>query len=841
MAAQTPSRDSLGGMSYLSNQKIRVGVDLNLGGSITYVADARKLENVVNNKDWGRQVQLSFYSGPVPFEPNGKKANPHWIDIGWNPIQSGDVAGNRSKILAHDNDGKTIYVKCIPMHWPLDNVPGECYFESWVTLDGNAVKVHARLVNSRPDKTQYPAREQELPAVYTNAPYHRLITYRGDKPFTNDTLSNVKNLNHSGDPDIQFQATENWAANVDENNYGLGIWSPGTQRFACGFFGDTFKGDSKSDATGYIAPNQTEVIDHNMVYDFDYTLILGTVSNIRDYVYHHAKKPGQPAFVFKNTRRHWFYENTTDAGWPIKSELAVKLKPKAALISPDIYWKAKDADELTIVAACNSPADSARVYWRQLNNKVFNDSCSIAFKIIPDARYHTYHIRLRNSAFYSGTLAGLKIALNTAADSKSGGMVHIRSIALRAATNKNVSGALNTAKLKQQVHAHLVKRFKDKKIAGAAVLVAQNGKIVLKDIIGYADIEQRRTLDYNDVFRLASMSKPLTAAAILLLVDQKKISLYDPVYKYIPEFKNLKVAVPVDEHDVKNYQPDPAAPFGVLSASSNYRLVPASRPVTIHDLLTHSSGMGEGVIGYTEINKLPIEPGSTLVSYIPKLSRLPLDFQPGTRTGYSAITGFDICGRIIEIVSGHPLDRFMRERILMPLGMKNTGFVKNLNGLKKIVTLCKTTDSGMVKEKDQYPFAIGTTYLCGSAGVVGTIGDYFHFAQMLANGGVYNGRRILSPRIVNQMTSPQLPGDLGGFPTGANWGLSVRVITGDRSANQPLAKKSFGWSGAFGTHFWVDPVNHVVALYFTNIANAGGSEAETARELERDVSDALKQ
>lgn len=431
LVAQTPQRDSLDGMSYLSNQKIRVGVDLHLGGSITYVTDARKLENVVNNKDWGRQVQLSFYSGPVPFEPDGKKANPHWVDIGWNPIQSGDVAGNRSKILVHRNNGKTIYVKCIPMHWPLDNVPGECYFESWITLDGNAVKVHARLVNSRPDKTQYPAREQELPAVYTNAPYHRLVTYLGDKPFTNDTLSTVKNLNHSGGPDIQFQATENWAANVDENNYGLGIWSEGTQRFACGFFGDTFKGDSKSDATAYIAPNQMEIIDHNIVYDFDYTLILGKVSDIRDYVYRHAKKPILPAFIFKNTRQHWFYENATDAGWPIKSELAIKLKSRAALISPDMYWKAKDADELTIVAAYSGHVDSAKVYWRQLHNKACNDSCSVAFKVIADARCHTYHIPLHKSPYYRGTLAGLKILLNTAVDSVGKGTVHIRSIVLR--------------------------------------------------------------------------------------------------------------------------------------------------------------------------------------------------------------------------------------------------------------------------------------------------------------------------------------------------------------------------------------------------------------------------
>jgi hypothetical protein len=430
LLAQAPARDSLSGMSYLSNKQIKVGVDLHLGGSITYVADARKLENVVNNKDFGRQVQMSFYSGPVPFEPNGKKANPHWVDIGWNPIQSGDVAGNRSKIVAHINNGKTIYVKCIPMHWPLDNVPGECYYESWITLEGNAVKVHARLVNKRPDTKQYPAREQELPAVYTNAPYHRLVTYLGDRPFTHDTLTYVPNRNRSGNPDIQFPATENWAANVNENNYGLGIWSQGTERFACGFFGDSFTGDSKADATGYIAPNQTEVLDYNIVYDYSYTLILGTVNQIRDYVYNHAKKTELPAWNFTKTRAHWYYENTTDSGWPIRSELVVKLKPKATLVSPDTYWNAKDAAELVIEAAYTGHADSAKVYWRLLDKK-FDENNSLAFAVMADGRFHTYHIPLRSSSLYQGTLAGLKIQLNADEKVVEGGAVRVKSIRLQ--------------------------------------------------------------------------------------------------------------------------------------------------------------------------------------------------------------------------------------------------------------------------------------------------------------------------------------------------------------------------------------------------------------------------
>ena len=119
-------------MSYLDNGTIRLGMDLNIGGSIIYLADANDRINIINNHDWGRQIQMSFYSGPVPFTPGGKQPSKTWAGLGWNPIQSGDYAGNRSSIVEHKNDGKSIYVKCVPMQWPLDNEPGECTFESWI-------------------------------------------------------------------------------------------------------------------------------------------------------------------------------------------------------------------------------------------------------------------------------------------------------------------------------------------------------------------------------------------------------------------------------------------------------------------------------------------------------------------------------------------------------------------------------------------------------------------------------------------------------------------------------------------------------------------------------------
>ena len=162
------------GMSYVDNGTIRVGMNLDIGGAITYVAPSDAHENIINSHDWGRQIQLSFYSGPTPFVPNGKEPSPTWRFLGWNPIQAGDCYGHGSKVIAHENDGQTMYVKCIPMQWPLNNEPGECTFETWTRLEGSAVWVRSRINNARADTTQYPARsgtagrihERELPPSF---------------------------------------------------------------------------------------------------------------------------------------------------------------------------------------------------------------------------------------------------------------------------------------------------------------------------------------------------------------------------------------------------------------------------------------------------------------------------------------------------------------------------------------------------------------------------------------------------------------------------------------------------------------------------------------------------
>jgi CubicO group peptidase (beta-lactamase class C family) len=378
-----------------------------------------------------------------------------------------------------------------------------------------------------------------------------------------------------------------------------------------------------------------------------------------------------------------------------------------------------------------------------------------------------------------------------------------------------LSPKLNKERL-EIIHEHLNKNLNEKKIPGAVVLVAQNHKIICSEAVGFADMEKGKKISKDQVFRLASMSKPITGTAILMLVDQGKISLTDPLSKYIPDFKELMVAID------KNHT------------------VPSNREVTIKDLLTHSSGIGQGGLSSDYMEKIRHNPGESLAEYIPKLAKAPLDFQPGTKTGYSALAGFDILGRVVEIVSGERLDHFLSVHLFKPLEMKHTGFANLPKSIvESLPNMYKRTDQGLIRDENQEQTFLDKTYFSGAAGMIGNIEDYVHFVQMLADKGSYKGKQLLSRHIVEEMTSPQLPDSILFYP-GQTWGLSVRVITKDNGSAAPLTKGCFGWSGAWGTHFWADPVHQINALYMTNVSNIGGAGADTARELERDVMQALE-
>ncbi len=352
---------ALAQVSYLDDGTVRLGVDLSAGGSITFLQDHTDGRNLVNDHDLGRQIQESYYAGPQDYDPNGT-LNPAYPNWPWNPIQSGDIYGNRAQVLSWSNNGTQLYVKTQPMQWALNNYPGDCTFETWISLNGNVASVHARLTNMRSDLTQYPAQFQELPAIYTVGTLDHLYTYSGTAPFTNAPLSQISETW----PASYWRGTEHWAAQVDDSGFGVGVFKPDTGTFGGGFYGTTGAGGPTDDNTGYMVPIEKEVLDHNIVYDYSYNLIVGSLSQIRQYAYDH-QPDSKPRYVFQNDRQHWSPANTTDQGQPTGGVWRVDLNSSdPQLNGPACAFAAADVPRLYIRAAyhvANPLDDHAQLFW----------------------------------------------------------------------------------------------------------------------------------------------------------------------------------------------------------------------------------------------------------------------------------------------------------------------------------------------------------------------------------------------------------------------------------------------------------------------------------------------
>ena len=409
-------------MSYLDNGTLKLGIDLSIGGSITYLGPSGKDVNLINSHDWGRQIQMSFYGGPNPYAVGDKKPNPSWAFLGWNPIQSGDCYGKRAKVLEHKNDGKSLYVKCIPMQWPMDDVPGECTFECWIALEKNTASVRSRINNDRSDKTQYPGRHQECPAVYTNGPWWRLMTYTGDKPFTSDRLTQIE----AKFPWSGYRANECWSALVDDNDWGLGLWNEGVYQTTGGFAGKPGKGGPKDNPTGYFAPLTTTILDHNIQHEYRYVLILGELEEIRTYVYAHAKRPTPPKYIFAKDRAGWTYHGLTDTGWPIAGELCVLPQTKnGTMAGPQDLWPAEAAPKLRIHAAFDTTQTNLRVRFSRLAGE---SGPGLPLNVTADSLYRTYEVDLSSAKEYQGLITAVRVDLPAA--KKDGETVKVKWIEL---------------------------------------------------------------------------------------------------------------------------------------------------------------------------------------------------------------------------------------------------------------------------------------------------------------------------------------------------------------------------------------------------------------------------
>ena len=369
-------------------------------------------------------------------------------------------------------------------------------------------------------------------------------------------------------------------------------------------------------------------------------------------------------------------------------------------------------------------------------------------------------------------------------------------------------------------------------VAGAVTLVARRGKIAHFEAQGVMDVDTKKPMARDNLFRLASMSKPITGVAIMMLVEEGKIRLTDPVSRFIPEFTNLnKVAVP---RPGPQAAPPGAPAQGRQGGAPAYDVVSVNRPITIADLLKHGSGLVSGGLGAADAAKLaPRTPTDTLATYIPKLASVPLDFQPGTLWRYSGQAGFDVLSRVVEVVSGQTYDKFLQERLLGPLNMPDTGFFAPAGKAARVVTMSESTPNGLrsVARTDS------TVYFSGAGGMMSTAEDYLQFAQMMLNGGELNGRRYLSPQTMVLMTSnhtgDMVNGQFGRPPRGMGFGLSMQVVMDPVAADLRVSKGAFGWAGGTGVSFWVEPAEQIVSIYFVQ----GG----TGGQLRGDVENAIRQ
>lgn len=384
----------------------------------------------------------------------------------------------------------------------------------------------------------------------------------------------------------------------------------------------------------------------------------------------------------------------------------------------------------------------------------------------------------------------------------------------------------------QRIDQMIERRISKGEMTGAVAIVARKGKIAYITAKGVMDLETKQPVTPVTMFRVASMTKPVTSVALLMMVEEGKVRLNDPVSRYIPEFKNLKVAVATPPAAGAA----PAAPARGAggrgnAAPPNFTTVAAEREVTIKDLLTHVSGLASGAMSNSSVQAVARKQGEKLADYIPRLGSTVLEFQPGSRWAYSAQAGHDTLGRIVEIVSGMPLNEFFQKRMFEPLAMKDISFWPSDAQWPRVASVYNLTNGALTKNNNPNGMS-SNVYFMGSGGLITTAEDYIPFGMMLANGGELNGKRILGRKTVEMMRSAHVPDTLPGRPAGEGYGLGVRVVTSHAKRGTLLSDGTFGWSGAYGTHFFVDPVEQLVGVFMVQTSN---------QEVNRDFEDLVAQ
>jgi CubicO group peptidase (beta-lactamase class C family) len=391
---------------------------------------------------------------------------------------------------------------------------------------------------------------------------------------------------------------------------------------------------------------------------------------------------------------------------------------------------------------------------------------------------------------------------------------------------------LDAAKLEQA--GALFRQAVDKKeIAGAVLLVARHGKVAYLEAIGKQDVEAGVAMSPDSIFRIASMTKPITSVAAMILADEGRLDLSDPIAKYLPEFKFMKVAMP------RKRGPAGASPG---SPGEDYELVQAYRPITVRDLLMHTSGICYRFTNRPYVGRLFAEAGIddglvpaefSLAENVRRIATVPLHHQPGTAWEYGLNT--DVLGRLVEVVSGQSLGDFCFRRIFQPLKMTETYFLLPEAERDRLTALYEpgpenrikraadgTTTAGALFYSPTTAYRQRPGYCSGGAGLLSTAGDYARFLQMLLNRGELDGVRVLRPEAVAAMTRNQT-GDLPlWIPVhGFGFGYGFGVITQPNADGKKDPAGTFAWGGIYNTDFWVDPKDEVVGVMMTQIFPSG--------------------
>lgn len=357
------------------------------------------------------------------------------------------------------------------------------------------------------------------------------------------------------------------------------------------------------------------------------------------------------------------------------------------------------------------------------------------------------------------------------------------------------AGPINAKRLAMLDQA-MQKQIGDGKLAGVDTLIFHDDEVVHRQLTGYKNLADKAPLTDDTLYKIFSLTKPITGTALLMLYEEGKFKLDDPVEQYIPEFKGMQVAVEdgADGHPVTE---------------------PADHPVTIRELMSHTGGFTYGRFSQSQVDSLYVkadvlDPNSTLADMVQKLKDIPLRQQPGTQWHYSV--SVDIQARLVEILSGKPFDVFLKERIFQPLSMEDTDFYAPGDKADRLATSYRPTEEGLQPVPND-PFLAKPNFLNGGGGLVSSMDDYLRFARMLLGEGEVDGVRLLKAETVRMMRSDQLPQGVDGpnWAPGNRFGLNVAVVTDSEKAGH-LPEGTYWWWGIQGTWMWVDPQNRIITL-----------------------------